>query len=195
MDAENRSAQQNNFDHWLDLALQARVNAEPRVGIEERVLVRLASEPERKVWRPVVAVAGAAVVVIALAIAVVSPSPDAPTTLRGATQPAIVSGLTRATQTGQMPRAAVTAKARRGGRVASRKPLSRSPIEQQLPKLAAFPTPRPETLQERLLYRLAAQPDAVQRASLNLDSPIRELSIPELKIEPMEGTPPDNSRQ
>jgi hypothetical protein len=79
--------------------------------------------------------------------------------------------------------------------VASRKPRSRTLIEPQLPKLAAFPTPRSETLQERLLYRLAAQPDAVQSASLNLDAPIPELSIPELKIEPMQGTPPDNWRQ
>src|SRR5690349_23910296 len=47
MDAENRSDQQENFDQWLDSALRARVNAEPRLRLEERVLARLASQPER----------------------------------------------------------------------------------------------------------------------------------------------------
>src|SRR5690348_683989 len=47
MDAENRSDQQKNFDQWLDSALRARMDAEPRIGLEERVLARLASQPKR----------------------------------------------------------------------------------------------------------------------------------------------------
>ena len=66
------------------------------------------------------------------------------------------------------------------------------PKPERLPKLARFPAPRPETTQELLLARLATQPD-VQVASISNDAvPLKELSIPELKIDPMEGTPPDD---
>jgi hypothetical protein len=64
-----------------------------------------------------------------------------------------------------------------------------------LPKLTVFPSPRPETEQEHLLLRLAAQQGSFEMANLNPDLPIREMSVPELKIAPMDGTPADNPPQ
>lgn len=64
---------------------------------------------------------------------------------------------------------------------------------QNLPKLASFPAPRAETTQERLLARLAEQPEAAEMASFSdNEMPLNELSIPELKVSPIEGTPPDD---
>lgn len=193
MDAENRSDQQKNFDHWLDSALQARANAEPRMRLEERVLARLASEPRRKVWWPAIAVAGAAVVLIALAIALLRPTRHEPTLAHGAAEPASAQRVSSPTRTSQASRAAATARLRHGRIWVSRNAVSREQTRERLPKLAAFPTPRPETEQERLLLRLAAQPGLLQTAHLNSDSPLKELSIPAINIPPMEGTPRDNS--
>ena len=66
MDAENRSNQQKNFDQWLDSALRARTDAEPRLGLEERVLARLESAPQRTrvSWWPLFAFAAAAMVIV-----------------------------------------------------------------------------------------------------------------------------------
>src|SRR5437016_5169817 len=71
MDAENRRPQQEEFDSWLDTALGARANAEPRPGLEDRVLTRLAAEPERTKlawWPAMTAVAAVFVIAIALLI-------------------------------------------------------------------------------------------------------------------------------
>src|SRR5205807_214729 len=63
-----------------------------------------------------------------------------------------------------------------------------------LPKLAAFPAPRPETAEERMLLRLAARRGSYDLASSSTDAaPLKDLSVPEIKIDPMEGTPPDNT--
>ena len=65
-----------------------------------------------------------------------------------------------------------------------------------LPKLATFPAPRPETREEHMLARLAARQGSYDLANASPDIvPLKDLSVPELKIEPMEGTPPDNTPQ
>ncbi|HVH87153.1 MAG TPA: hypothetical protein VM912_10530, partial [Terriglobales bacterium] len=71
MDAESKNVQQENFDRWLDAALHARADAEPRMGLEDRVLARLAADPPRKfVWWPASALA-AAVAGLVITIAIV----------------------------------------------------------------------------------------------------------------------------
>ncbi len=198
MDAEHRSDQQGNSDRWLDSALRARVDAEPSTGMERRVLDRLAMEPKRRhfVWWPAL-VAIATVLVVAFGIVVMR---------NGESTPHIV---TRAAQTQDQRennrQPAVQAKGLRAPRqqrirakaihccaLLANRSVGHS---ESLPKLAVFPTPRPETEQERLLARLAAQPDLLETAHLNSDSPPRELSIPALNIPPMEGTPADNPPQ
>jgi hypothetical protein len=65
--------------------------------------------------------------------------------------------------------------------------------DKQLPKLATFPAPRPETAEEHMLLRLAARRGSYDLAEASTDSALSDLSVPEINIDPMEGTPPDNT--
>jgi hypothetical protein len=58
-------------------------------------------------------------------------------------------------------------------------------------KLATFPAPTPETDQERMLARLAAQRGSFELAREAPDPAIKDLQLKELAVEPLEGTPPD----
>jgi hypothetical protein len=70
MDAEQKNLEKGNLDRWLDAALRARADAEPRMGLEDRLLARLATEHPRPTfsWMPLLA---AAVVVIAVSAALI----------------------------------------------------------------------------------------------------------------------------
>jgi hypothetical protein len=202
MDAENRSVQQKHLDQWLDAALRARFDAEPNTGLEQRILSRLVLEPTRKqfVFWPAFA-AIAVLLVVGFGIVLMRTGTFTPTVVTrndrtqnpadGNRQPAIQAKLVPREAEQQRARHA-RGKATRCCAVLASRSLKNS---KSLPKLAIFPTPRPETEQEHLLFRLAAQQGSLETASLSPDLPIRELSVPELKIGPMEGTPPDNPPQ
>lgn len=201
MDADNRKPQFEDIERWLDTALRDRVNAEPRNGLEERVLVRLASQPPpRIVWWPVMS---AVAVVLAVAVALVvmysrrqeqivvnrqlSPAASRET-------PAQANSVTHnpPTKSGQarVPRMLASTTKQRAV------PRARVHAElESLPKLATFPGPRPETAEERMLARLGSRRDSYEIANMSNGLPLRGLSIPEIRIEPLEGTPPDNAPQ
>jgi hypothetical protein len=65
--------------------------------------------------------------------------------------------------------------------------------DKQLPRLATFPAPRAETAEEHMLLRLAARRGSYDLAEASTESALSDLSVPEIKIDPMEGTPPDNT--
>jgi hypothetical protein len=68
--------------------------------------------------------------------------------------------------------------------------------QEQLPKLATFPVSSPPTAEERILARLAARRGSYEVATSSENvTPLNELSVPELNIKPLEGTPPDNVPQ
>ena len=210
MDAENRSDQQKNFDRWLDSALHARVDTEPRMGLEERVLARLASEPHRRfVWWPAMATAIAAVVVIAIALALLHPTQPEHEIVHGTAQPANASAANRASLQASSPTKIPDVPKHRNSQLLRGKnaPCCDSnhvaadgkTEERLLPKLASFPAPHPETQQERLLAQLANQLAAKREfseiARLSIDSPPKDLSIQELDIEPLETTSGSSSPQ
>jgi len=200
MDAEHRKTQREDFDRWLDLALRARVDAEPRTGLEERVLAHIAAEPARSFswW----AAAAAAVVVFVIAFAIIalysgkqhaiarnrqSPSLERvrpPEPSGHASAPTVAATVQRHRE---VRRAACCVSARAAGHA--------SAAAEPAPRLMTFPSLRPQTPQERMLARLAARRGAYEVANINGDQPLKDLSIPELNIEPMEGTPPDNGPQ
>lgn len=202
MDAENKSDQQKNFDHWLDSALQARANAEPRMGLEDRVLARLASDSQRRiVWWPVMATAIAAVIAIAVALALLYSHQPERAIAHATTEPANVSAVMSApAQASSRTKAPGVSKARNSqsirGEHASCCDLARVSAvrnaEAHLPKLASFPAPRPETRQEQLLVQLANQLVARKEFSevgrLSVGLPPQDLSIQELSIEPLDTT-------
>ncbi|HKT26427.1 MAG TPA: hypothetical protein VJR04_17590 [Terriglobales bacterium] len=203
MDAESKSDQEKNFDQWLDSALRARSNAEPRMGLEERVLARLESEPQRtrmSLW-PLFALAAAALSVV-IGIALLRPGKTGSDILSRQNPPHSSGQIDRRPSIRAMAAPKEEARAplhfRHSSDIRERccrfvKGESSVARSESLPKLAAFPTPRPETEQERLLLRVAEQPGLLQTAHLNSDLTLRELSIPALNIPPLEGTPPDNS--
>lgn len=206
MDAENRSNQQKNFDQWLDSALHARMDAEPRMGLEERVLTRLASEPQRTrvSWWPLFAFATAALA-IAVALTLLRPSQPKGAIARSATQSGAPAVSSVAVQPNPRSKTAAIHKSGPYRSVGTKdfaccnfaRAVTHPQREERLPKLASFPTARPETEQERLLARaatqLVAQGQISELANISLDSPPKDLSITELRIEPLEASPNDSN--
>ena len=202
MGGENRKPESEDLDHWLNLALRERANAEPRSGLEERVLTRLATQPRKQQFaRWQVWAAAAAIFVIVLTLALSYPrrhdqvANEQPPTVspehkmrRNELTPEQRQSATQAHAASVRDAACCVSKRM----VAKNTPPAVRSEPEPLPKLASFPAPRPETRQERLLAQLAGQPEIVEVASASTDSsPLKELSIPELKVDPMEGTPPD----
>src|SRR3954465_12028545 len=205
MDAENRSNQQRNFDDWLASALCTRT-AEPRRGLEERVLARLAFEPQPKIrWWPAMAMASA-VIVTAVAIALLLRPTQPERVANRTTKPASASRVASAVmQPRSVPSTASVHKNRNSLLIdrknstccGSTRVVAGAHPEQHLPKLASFPTAHPETDQEGMLAQLAAQLSAQRQfsdiANVSLDAPAKDLSITELRIDPLEGTPMDSN--
>ena len=197
MDADNGN-KQSETDRWLDSALKARIEAEPRMGLEERVLARLAAQPEPKpftLW-PVL-MAAAALLVIAVALVIMHSAarkapelvklPQQNPGLSISSQPASEDGKVApgvATSSQQHLRASKTPDGgiRRSVRTASL--VTRRP--EALPKLATFPAPRPESREERLLAQMGKQPDSYRQASVLIGASLKDLSIPDVEIDPLE---------
>lgn len=209
MDGENRSDQPKNFEQWLDSALRARLNVEPRIGLEERVLARLASKPRaRSVWWPAMAMTGAVVAAIAIALALQRPTQPQRIVVNGLAHPATASAASG--QAAEVPSRPTTSGidrhrhsqflANRGAACCSSSDLvSRRKAEEHLPKLVRFPAAHPETDEERMLAQLAAQLTAQRQfseiAMVAIDSPPKVLSVKELSIEPLATTPENSSPQ
>jgi hypothetical protein len=201
MGDENR----NYEDRRLEALLRARADAEPRAGLEERVLARIANEPSHRVFAmwPILA-AASALVVIAIALIVLhsetpkqhladqAPATEKPLKLSSDKPSLRASANTREAQkhhrrdNGNVP-CCVSTKT-----VA----LKQNAKENTLPKLATFPAPQPETEQERMLSYLAGKTHGLNRAGVSTDSAdmaqLQDLSVPEFKIHAMEEEPPVN---
>lgn len=197
MDVNKKQLPDQDLDGWLDAALRARAEAEPRMGLEDRILARLAIESARKSfpWRPMFAVVAAGFVVAITMVVfylgipkrdVVSVAPRA-----RATREAIQSADTQADRATERADAA-----RRKMRDLPIRHVSQHVHQQGLPRLATFPSPSPQTDQERVLARLAARRGAYDVAAASDDMvPLKDLSVPKLNIQPMEGSPPDDTPQ
>ncbi|MBV9074900.1 MAG: hypothetical protein JOZ10_14830 [Acidobacteria bacterium] len=198
MGAEENNIQHEELEKWLDDALRARATAEPRVGLEERVLARLAAEPPRTFswWRVMAPVAVLLAVAIALAVWTYRRPEHPARSVAGTTTPPVVN-----LRPLKSPEVAAARRNQVTPRPAARREIAccaprKSPQvrEEDLPKLATFPAPSPESAEERLLKRLAARKGSIDMASLEAGSePIHELSVPAVVVEPMDGTPPDES--
>jgi hypothetical protein len=199
MDVRDHGTPGRDFDHWLDEALHARNDAEPRMGLEDRVLARLASEPQQKsffIWPALTAFA--ALMVIASALLVLHQRPSRTSTAHEL--PAGKPQLTNEAPVQRLGSPSMSAAVRRAPRtrqVASCCLVAKERADAQgvLPKLARFPSARPQTAQERMLMRLAARRDSYETAALEAHPEFGEVSVPELKVDRMAGTPPDDHPQ
>ena len=212
MDAENKRTHDEDFDRWLDSALRARIEAEPRMGMEERVLARLSGKyRDGFAWWPAVAIA-AAVVVIAIAVVWLRPTQPEPAVTNATIQPANSAAADTAsaqrTSARNAPNGSSIRMRRQSPSTSSRDTacclhanavVRRRSEKEQLPRLATFPAPRPATAEERMLAQLATQLAARRQfsemANLSIDAVPKDLSIRELNVEPLETAPADFSPQ
>jgi hypothetical protein len=176
-------------DQWLESALSQYGNAEPRTGLENRVLANLQAErnriASRRPWWWAAGAATATAVAIAMALwAGKSGQERNPANTMGAStttqreQRALV-------QSGPAPQVAHPA-----GEIKQRMPASRSVREAvvaTMPKLDQFPTQRNLSEEESLLARLLKEQS--NKEALLESTPIPEevdLSIDSLEIRPLE---------
>ena len=213
MDAENRKPESEDLNRWLDIALRERVNAEPRSGLEDRVLASLAARPQHRiVWWPAMAIA-ALILAIVIGVALFSPrhqqqvASQPPSPAASYDTKAGINKLPPDKELSPTKSRVNTAKestccsstktlVSKNHDEAVARPRVRVETAEILPMLATFPAPSPETAQEHMLARLMARRGSYELAKTSPEMvPLRDLSIPELKIEPMEGTPSDETPQ
>lgn len=187
----------NYDDRRIEALLRARADAEPRAGLEERVLARIANEPPRRVFArwPMFAAVGALVVIAIALIILRTETPKQHLAVQNPQQenPAKPSQ-DKPTFRGSVDNPVTNREARKHPRRDSRDQAHRgNGNEEQLPKLATFPAPRPETEQERMLIRLAARIHGLDGTEDSMDvAQLQNLSVPEFNIHPMEVEPPVN---
>lgn len=200
MAGENR----NREEQWVDELLRARAGAEPRAGLEERVLARIASEPRRRAFVLWPLAAMAALVVIAIALIVLhterpkqnlagqTAQPEKPAKPSADTPSLRASGSASSNREPQKHRHRNSGDAACCVSTKTVAGIDHHSTRESLPTLTTFPARQPETAEERMMARLAARRNSFDLAAITHDpAPLDELSVPKLKVEPMEGTPPD----
>jgi len=191
MAAEHKDPGPENFDRWLDTALRARVEAEPRMGLEERVLARLGTEHPRTTfsWMPLLA-AAAAVLAVSAALIVSYSSRQKP--LITTVPP--VAPTPQITEAPRIRRSSSASNAERTGRVPARQiarakapGVRRTADEQGLPRLTAFPASVTPTEQERMLAELARGANANDLANFSETLvPLKDVEVSSLQIDPLD---------
>lgn len=176
-------------DRLLDAALPLYGIAEPRAGLESRVLASLTVEQERIAssafdWWLVPA--GAAILVIVASVVFVprrtetaTPAPVSSSNQVSAVRPSpVVPGSAPPGQLG-FPRST-------GNQPASRKIQSRNP-ETRWPKLEQFPSPRPLSKEEELLLAFVTEAPKEELVTAAAMTKGEDLQIKSLEIPSLEG--------
>lgn len=173
----------------LDAALAKYAEAEPRAGLENRVLANLragrAQAPDRAWWRWSVMAAVATVVVVTLALAWRYGKPS---------QPGIANQIPTMTQSAQEPG---TRLVQDGGgervRPQRRGPVRKTIVHRSLPrvvmagnpKLDQFPSPQPLSEQEKILRNYVAQyPEQAVLIARARSQALRRDQLEEMKASP-----------
>jgi hypothetical protein len=183
----NAMDKDRSLDAVLDRALAACGDAEPRVGLENRILASLRDEDHRvararRRFLVVGSAAAAAVLATTLWIVVSGTSPPNRRTTAARVSPAVA---VTTPQDRKSERSIRTNQIRRHERS---HPKS-STEGDGLPKLREFPSPRPLSGQEKLLLAyISAAPDSeIKAAAAEQASHASDLQINELQIAPLAG--------
>jgi|HubBroStandDraft_4_1064222.scaffolds.fasta_scaffold00031_55 hypothetical protein len=193
------------LDNILDEALSAYREAEPLVGIEDRVLQRITAQSETKrrlLWRSIAAVACAAIIILVVSIALrhsgevpvqhATQRPQIPVTVaKSDDQPSVATQFARAAE----PSSPKRSKPRSATAIAAPSAVA-SATERKphaVPAPDQFPTPMPLNAEERALLALArTQPEMLLTRSYKE----REIEIPLIEIkllpDPNVGSEGDN---
>lgn len=184
-------------DQWLDAALNQYGEAEPRTGLEGRVLMNLRIDrerlTERRNWWP--AFVAVAAVVVAGVFFLGKDHPGAKERI-AAVQAPVIDHPERSVKPDRKPSMAVISEAS-----IMRKPAEhrwpRHIVETTVPRLEQFPSPQPLSEQERILANYVAQyrQEAVMLARAHTELLERDLTEFEKIPTPSEsGQSPDRSR-
>jgi hypothetical protein len=157
---------QRDIDRWLDSALSQFGKAEPRAGLESRVLANLQAERNRiasgrRWWWALGAATALAAVVLAVWVGESARERNLGSTAGNSTrhrEEARVSIQPGPAPQTAAPKVAASQVARPAREVAQRRPANR-PIRHVAgtPKLAQFPSPQPLSEQEQILMSYVAQ--------------------------------------
>jgi len=193
MNAEKKNPEREKFDCWLDTALRARVEAEPRMGIEARVLAKLATEPPRQTFSWMTLVLAAAVVVAVSAALIVTYSNEQKQRIAKVVPPDVRtvhhSGAPHLQASSTVPDRERSSKnvARRIARTRAPERSRAADHEHGLPSLATFPAPAPPTQQERMLAELARGANAKDLANFpETLVPLNDVEISSLRVDPLD---------
>ena len=146
------------LDALLDAALAQYGDAEPLSGLEERVLDRLHTAPQRRAWWMWGAVV-AAVAAVVVAVVMMRPAEQKPQPITAQApkqQPVVVTPPVAPVRTARAPKQAAPRR------------VALQQVAKAEPKRDVFPTPEPPDEQERLLVRYMRQtPRAEVLAQVN----------------------------
>jgi hypothetical protein len=189
---------QDELDRVLDAALAKYAAAEPRAGLEERVLANLRAErapvPDRAWWRWSVIAALAAVFLVALALRR-SGRPSDPVV---ANQPAGVGGTAESPATQVVSKdegnQAYPQERKTIRRTGARRPRSGAVMVGN-PKLDQFPSPQPLSEQEKILRSYVAEnPEQAVLLARAQTEELRQDQLEEMKAFPS-GDPATDSEE
>ena len=180
-----KSGSDDHIDKLLDEMLAHYGAVEPRPGLEGRVLANVRSKPSRTPWFWLIPAATVAMVLILIWFRGVGGRPaqrmQAVTNTAALTPSAVPERPAAAANTTSTWRA-------RNSRNAASRFLGRhvgysATQAAAVPRLEQFPTPLPETEQERLLKRYVQQASRTDlKAAELLQGPVTELMIKNLKV-------------
>jgi hypothetical protein len=138
----------------LDAALAKYAAAEPRAGLEERILENLRAEqthvPDRTWWHWAIAGALAAVIIVGVALAWRSARPSPPT-IANRPQPSTQESQKSGTQVAAHEGGATHPRRHDPIRRPTAHPPSTTAVGANSPKLDQFPSPQPLSEQEKIL--------------------------------------------
>ena len=144
MEPENRR-----LEEWLDAALKQYGNAEPRVGLENRILARLRAEPARRsrwLW-PILAATAAAALIAGILVSGDLKEVPAPSSVKAVIAPQIP-------KTRGEKEVAIKTGHRHGRQVRAREVAKGvEPTQAPIVKADQFPSPAPLSEQEERLAR------------------------------------------
>jgi hypothetical protein len=175
--------ERDNLDLLIDSALSTY--AEPRAGLETRVLKHLVSRPARQRWLPfAIALPLAACLVLLMLL---FPRHDRVEPMRQAQRAPVPP--TQSVPQNSIAHASKTPSRQRQSRViAGLVPHPATPKPAPLPKLDVFPSPQPLSPEERaLLHYVARAPEPERKALIaTQNQPVAPLAIAEIQIPPLE---------
>ncbi len=161
-------------ERWMEAALRRSAEAEPRPGLEQRILAQLAAAEQESAqapwWRPpglrwaVPAVAAA--IVLLLVLVLPRHGSKTPTPTMTTNKQTLPSSPPTAAATTNGSAATTARNSPQRTRRIQRKPQPAMVVAQRAPRLEQFPTPGPLSDQEQLLLRYMQRTPATEIAAV-----------------------------